>query len=279
MQEKSKEARNLPYDRTQVALLNNITLEIGMFDSTEFKEDMVFLGNTENVKMRVITQKDLYEDAILMKSRDHLYQTKWATKLNTLILWEEVWTSVHNFLLSNKTRTAIWEQLHLNFYTQYSYNKWHKNENNCILCKKIPENIYHIILHCDFANTIWTNMEPTLKKLHNKPIDDEEKALGIVQIKNVTGIMLRNWVTYKMREQILTYERQCFKFPEKVSTQSFEVSFNQSLAQEVKHWMIRLSNEGNLKKFDEVVAHKGILCKKIGEGEYIFQKVFHHSVS
>ena len=57
------------------------------------------------------------------------------------------------------------------------------------------------------------------------------------------------------------------------------MSFNQSLAQEVKHWMIRLSNEGNLKKFDEVVAHKGILCKKIAEGEYRVQKVFHHSLT
>ena len=123
-------------------------------------------------------------------------------------------------------------------------------------------------------------MKSTLKKLHNKHIDDEEKALGIVHIKNnVTGIMLRNWVTYKMREHILIYERQSFKFPEKVSTQSFEANFNQSLAQEMKQWMIRLSNEGNLKIFDEVVAHKGILCKKIGEGEYRFQKVFHHSVS
>ena len=37
----------------------------------------------------------------LKKSRDHIYQTKWVEKLDTLILWEEVWGSVHNFLSSN----------------------------------------------------------------------------------------------------------------------------------------------------------------------------------
>ena len=91
--------------------------------------------------------------------------------------------------------------------------------------------------------------------------------------------MLRNWVTYKMREQILTYERQTFKFPGKVSVHSFEVSFNQSLAQEIKHWMIMLNNECNLEKFDEVIAFKGILCEKSGEGEDKFHRVFNLSLS
>ena len=38
--------------------------------------------------------------------------------------------------------------------------------------------------------------------------------------------------------------------------------------------MYRLNNEGNLHKFDEIVAYGGILCVKKGEGEYIFQNVF-----
>ena len=56
---------------------------MGMLEITEIKEDMVFLGNTESVKMRTITQKELYEDAILKKSRDHISQTKWVGKLDT----------------------------------------------------------------------------------------------------------------------------------------------------------------------------------------------------
>ena len=247
---------------------------MGMLEITELKEDMVFLGNTESVKMRTITQKELYEDAILKKSRDHISQTKWVGKLDTVILWEEVWGSVHNYLSSNKTRTAIWEQLHLNFYTQYSYNKWHQQDNLCCLCNNTPESIFHIILDCEFVNTIWTHIQPTLLKLYAKPIDDQEKALGIIRIKSNPGILLRNWITYKIREQILTYEKKSFHFPQKVSVSSFEVQFNQSIAEEVKHWMYRFNNEGNLSKFDKLVAYKGILCKKIGDGEYRLNKAF-----
>ena len=85
LEEKSKEARNLPFDRRLTALINNITL-----DTTVRKEDMVLLGNGNEVKMSMITQKDLYEDAILKMSTDHIHQSKWVVTLNALILWEEV---------------------------------------------------------------------------------------------------------------------------------------------------------------------------------------------
>ena len=100
------------------------------------KDHTIFLGNTKIVKMSQITQKDLYEDAILYKSREHSYKVKWAGELATLILWDQVWETVHNFPMTNKTKTAIWEQLHLNFYTQYSYNKWNDVKEPCPLCRK-----------------------------------------------------------------------------------------------------------------------------------------------
>ena len=85
--EKSKEARNVPYDKKLVSLANNITLDIMNMDYESIKEDTVFLGNTEVVKMANITQKQLYEDAILFRSGDHSYKEKWAGELNILVLW------------------------------------------------------------------------------------------------------------------------------------------------------------------------------------------------
>ena len=99
-------------------LVNNIRLDTGVK-----KEDMVILADGRGVEMSLITQKELYEDAILRRSVDHIHQTKCLVRLDTLIVWEEVWDSVHNFMTTNITKTAIWEQIHLNFYTQYSYNK------------------------------------------------------------------------------------------------------------------------------------------------------------
>ena len=113
LEEKSKQTQNIQHDEKSVRLLDNIRL-----DMEAKKHDMVLLGNKEEVKMATITQKQVYEDAILCMSKDHIHQTKWVTKLDTLILWEEVWDSVHNFPMSNKTKSIIWEQIHLNYYTQ-----------------------------------------------------------------------------------------------------------------------------------------------------------------
>ena len=263
LEEKSKEARNLPFDRKLASIANNIILDTGVK-----KEDMVFLGNRKEVKMSMITQKELYEYAILEKSTDHIHQSKWVTKLDTVILWEEVWNSVHNFLVNNKTRTAIWEQIHLNFYTQYSYNKWHDKTDKCPLCNKLPQNIYHIILHCDFMNTIWTDVQPILSQLYSKSIDDEEKAFGIVHIKRTSGILLRNWVTYKLREQALQFERMAYHSSKAASLNLFKAKFNQSMAQEIKQLLFRYNNENKLPLFDKIVAYREILCEKVQEGEY-----------
>ena len=35
-----------------------------------------------------------------------------------------------------------------------------------------------------------------------------------------------------------------------------------------------LNNEGNLRKFDKIIAFGAILCEKKGEGEYNLNKVF-----
>ena len=127
-----------------------------------------------------------------------------------MIIWEEEWSSVDNVLVLTETRTAIWEQIHLNFYTQYSYNKWHKVSDPCPLCRKTPESIFHVILHCDLVNTMWNQLSQTLSKLFTKTVDDAEKSFGIVQIKETPGIILRNWLGYKLREQVLLLEKSAY---------------------------------------------------------------------
>ena len=269
MNEKSKEARNLPSDKKIVSFVNTIKLDLDVR-----KDDMVYFADTTDTKMAMITQKQLYEDAILRKSRDHIYQTKWQMKIPTLILWDEVWKSVHHFLLLNKTKTAIWEQLHLNFYTQYSYNKWHGSLEMCPLCNLIPESIYHTILNCDFVKTLWTKVTPTLMKLHDKPVDDEEKALGIVHIKKSNGMVLRNLITYMMRELILNFERKAYHTSKIPSMNTFEAKFNQSIAALVKNWMYKYSNENKLNIFENIFTYKSVLCVKVQVGEYCIKKIF-----
>ena len=276
LREAAKEARGLPYDKIQANLAKKLTLDMGFPGSDIIKDDTVLMGNTMHAKMASITQKELYEEAILIKTptkRDN-YQNKWTQEISSvMILWDEVWASVHNRLLSNKTKTAIWEQLHLNFYTQYSYNKWHKTINSCTLCGKDPTDIYHIILHCDFTNTIFTQIEPALLKLFPNTITREEKAFGIVNIKNKPAIMVRNWLTYKIREVILDFERKAYHNPKVASVTLFKAKFNQEIASEVKKLLYRFKHENRMKKFDEIVCFGHILCEKVGE-EYRLKCVF-----
>ena len=117
-------------------------------------------------------------------------------------------------------------------------------------------------------------MQPTLLKLDSKPISDEEKAFGIVHIKKSTGMFLRNWLTYKMREQVLDFERRAFYSPKVASIKLFKAEFNQSMAYDMKRLMMRYNNVGKLSRFDEIVAYEGILCKKIQGGNYRVNEIF-----
>ena len=273
LEEKAKEARGLAHDRIQVSLLKNITLKLGSFKVGAVKADWVFFANGTDTKMSCITQKDLYEDAILRKSKDHKSQTKWMERLNTVIVWDEVWTSVHSNLHSNATKTAIWEQLHLNFYTQYSYNKWHSTSDLCPLCHEIPDDIYHIMLHCQFTNTIWADLQPKLRRFHSRSINDEEKALGLVNVRSSPGILLRNWVTFKVREQIMNFEKNAYHSG-RPSIDSFKAQLNQSMADEVKQIIHRYINEGSTTKVDKLIAFRGVLCKNSTNGHYTINPIF-----
>ena len=60
----------------------------------------------------------------------------------------------------------------------------------------------HLILHCHFTNTLWNEIEPLLMKLHPVNVNDGEKAFGVVKKNHTTGSLLRNWLTFKLRDHI-----------------------------------------------------------------------------
>ena len=166
----------LPFNKVLTKIIDKIRI------STLVKKEVNLVTlKGEEIKLTQLTQKLLYEETLLKTERDHHSQVKWVLKLNTSIVWEEVWKTVHDKWSTNKTISLIWQQIHLNFYTQYSYNKWHKKQDKCPLCQRTPEDIYHVFLHCEFTNKLWQEIEPILKELHPTVVTEEEKAFGIVQ--------------------------------------------------------------------------------------------------
>ena len=115
---------------------------------------------------------------------------------------------------------------------------------------------------------MWIQAKPLLNSLHEKPITNEEKAFGIVNMKGTVGIMLRNWVTFKLREQLMILERKLSKSSRCASLDNFKAKFNQSMALEIKQHLFRYQEEGNLPIFDKVIAHQGVLCGKNKDGIY-----------
>ena len=154
LDEKTKQAREQQYDRKAVALCDQVALKVPVK-----KEDFLILNKGERIEFKFVTHKQLYEDTISKLPGYHHSQIKWKDALNELIVWDDVWYTVHNYLSTYKATSLIWQQIHLNFYTQYSYNKWHKVKNPCPLCGLIPQNKFHIILHCDAVAQVWQDIE------------------------------------------------------------------------------------------------------------------------
>ena len=77
-----------------------------------------------------------------------------------------------------------------------------------------------------------------------------------------------------MREKILNFERLAHHSPSTASLDIFKVSFNQSVAYDLKKLMLRFSNEGKLEHFEKLFVHQGILCTKTQNGKYQAQTIF-----
>ena len=130
-----------------------------------------------------------------------------------------------------------------------------------------------MILHCQFVNTVWTLIQPILLKLDSRPVTDEEKALGIIHIRKSPGMIARNWLTYRMRAQIMEFERKAYHSPAKASINQFKADFNRAVAYDTKKLFVRFNHEGKIEQFEKFVAYKNIICSRNRNGNYQANKV------
>ena len=165
---------------------------------------------------KTLTQKFIYTQLLLEKSVDHNYQTKWLLDINDLpsISWSKVWTSLHNQFFTEKAKSTIWEQIHLNFYTTYNYMIWHNKLLPCPLCNRIPDDIYHILLDCRFVETMWLRIQHVLLQIIPIPLSKEEVVFGLQARTRAEekATILRNWVSFNLRYLIMQEERKAWKY-------------------------------------------------------------------
>ena len=84
---------------------------------------------------------------------------------------------------------------------------------------------------------------------------------------------LRNWLTYKLREQILDFELMGYYSSGAVLPGICKSKFNRSVVDENKKMMYRYANEGKLEVFEKKVGYNNVLFDKIQDGEYRLKKV------
>ena len=215
-----------------------------MYD-TETQKDMPF---------EKVAHKDVYRELIRTEHQEHHSKKRWDEKFtNTEMIWPQIWKSLNNPIATENTKTIIWEQIHLNDYCTFYYNKAHKTQQKCPLCLQLPLDRFHLTLDCRITSILWKDLEFHLNKIHSKPITDLEKIFGLQG--NTPGIILRNWLTFLLRQCIVQHESIAFYNKKGLANEAIiKMSYNQMVKNEVLTKYNIFTHLGRLDYFEQLFA-------------------------
>ena len=140
-------------------------------------------------------------------------------------------------------------------------------QNPCPLCKEIPQSIFHTILDCKIVRLAWDELEITLYRIHEVSVSDEEKAVGIVEKKPFEDVVLRNWLTFVLRQAVANAERECYHTP-RDSLHAIRKTFRKILQNEVSLASLRGANQYKSDLIDKALLYKSVVCDKADDGGY-----------
>ncbi len=229
------------------------------------------------VDFKNITQKFIYSELVQWGSTDHIYQTKWFEREDfPLVDWSDVWGSVHQQFFTEAAKSTVWEQIHLNFYTTYNYNKWHGSLHPCPLCRKIPEDVFHVIVDCRFTVSMWGRIESVITKIVPIPPRAHERAFGLQPRtrREEDATILRNWVTFSLRHMIMEEERRAYYLPgySSLRLDAFAKRFNFRMRRELMVKRHQYGFRGLQEKFDRIATFGGAVGTKVDD-EYIWNDI------
>ena len=249
--EHEKRQNNQPHNRH----IANIYAQITNKDLEDRTQNVIYDTNLgKYITFNEATHKFIYQAIIRLTYKEHHSKTKWEERLsNDDIDWTKVWTSLNNPISTENTKTIIWEQIHLNSYTTYSYNKWHNAQQKCPFCLQIPENKYHITIECPTLTIIWTELEQHLQKIHPIQITNKEIVFGIQG--TTPNIILRNWMTFLFRQCIVEQENRAYHNKKgKGNIDDIKLLYNQKIKTEVWNKYNIYSNLGRIPYFTQIFA-------------------------
>lgn len=237
------------------AFVANIFPKIVHTDLVGKTHNTIFITKLQaQVTFKYATCKDLYGEFIGKTYKQHHSEEKWEDKFPEYnIIWPKVWESLNNPVASEEARTVVWEQIHLNDYCTYSYNKWHKAQDKCPFCLNVPSSKFHLTLECDITKQLWQELEPHLMKIANVPVTDMEKIFGLMG--NSRNITLRNWLTFLLRQCIVNHEGPAYhngKGPRNIY--EIKATFNNKVKAELMQKYLIFNNLGRAHCFRRIFA-------------------------
>ena len=239
------------------------------------KKDYILQLPHTSLTFGQVTQKILYETLLVKKStyKPHHHVQKWNDRMGNQLDWKKVWATVHNKTSFESTKSAVWEQIHLNFPTQYSFNKWFSTTLRCSLCGQDPQNIFHVILDCTFTNQLWTDLAPVLLRIDTTPITDMEKAFGIMS--STPKATLRNWLTYILRELIETQEKRAYYNHDYSSNmKEFKMKYNRKVDKLIHQIFRSYERAGNVDTFNKDFRIGDVLITETEDGDTSVNHLF-----
>ena len=113
----------------------------------------------------------------------------------------------------------------------------------------------------------WDELEVTLYRIFEIPVSDEEKCVGIVQNKPTEAVLLRNFLTFVLRQAVANAERECYYAP-RDGLHSIKMTFRKILLEEVFLASLRGKNQLKGDLVDNVLTFNSVVCDKDDDGSY-----------
>ena len=238
-------------------------------------KDYLLIIDNKSHAFQTVPLKLLYTSLLQLKPsyKDHCSRAKWQELSLIPLDWQKIWQTVHNTLASECTKSAIWEQLHLNFYTQYNFNKWHSAALPCSFCTKLPEDVFHVILNCPFVKVLWNDLHPLLERIHAAPITEYEMAFGL--FGTTPPILLRNWLTFILRELVEKQEKRAYYNPGVCQNlRQFKIVYNQRVEKFLHRALLIYESNGDVEKFLTSFGCGNVIISPDDDGSVTVHKPF-----
>ena len=249
--EHDKKENGENHDRRLARYYELIKVEPSTYN--DFTLTILGTEGTEIIPMIKIEEKVIYISLIKQKFyRLHKSEIKWVDHFSPELLdFKEIWAALQNNIVSEKTRSCIWEQIHLSFFTTYWFNKISNEKNICPLCKETPQSMKHILLECALVKKLWEEIKGKIMLIVPEAVTQQEMVFGITKDTKKPQYKVRNWITYKLREIVSKQEKATYDKPHVNNEKQIKLKFNKEILKEMTYKYLLHKREGTLNRFHE----------------------------